>query len=342
MTRPALRIVRDDREETGPTPIGRRIRHALVCLDRTLGSEICLPHAQMAAEAFGAALTLAHVMPSVPSGGSAAWRTDVLEWEIARRESEQYLDEARELLAARVLPSVHSVVTQGPPAERIASTARELAADLVVVAGQPDRALQGAAIGATVQRLLEMTRASVLVVHGAEGAPPKNIVVPLDGSPRTESVLPSVISLAQTYGTAVTLLHVVTERSSSAVLSRPGDVMLAQQLTERLKESADEYLRRVRTRELRELTDVRCVVRTRNDERRGLLELVTQIGGDMVVLAAHGATCDPSDAFGGVASYMLAHARVPLLVLQDVAASSEVHELAPARRPSGIRRREDA
>jgi nucleotide-binding universal stress UspA family protein len=336
-TRTALRIVRPDRDAT---PLGRRIRRVLVGLDRTPASEVCLPYAQIVAETFDAALTLTHVMPSVTAGS----RTDVLEWEIARRESDQYLQTARELLQERVTSKVDTLVTQGTPKERLATSVLEIDADLAIVAGASPLDPGGRLAGTIVQRLLATTRASVLVAHGSASVPPRHVLVPLDGSPRTESVLPSVVALAQRYEAEVTLVHVVAERSSSSVLTRPSDLMLVQQLTTRLQQSAEEYLDRIRARELRDLPNVRRVVRARTDERRALLEIASQAQADLVVLSAHGATCDPEDACGGVTSYLLAHAHTPLLVLQDVASARDRTDLTglTSRRPSGIRMREDA
>jgi nucleotide-binding universal stress UspA family protein len=354
-TRAELRIVRPDggrpdggRPDGGrEEPIGRRIRHALVCLDRTPASEVCLPYANVIADAFDARLTLTHVIPSASSSGGTWSRADVLEWEIARREADRYLDHARELLTARIGAPVETVVNQGTPADRIALTVREVGADLAIVAGHPALAVRGRPIGATVQRLLGSTSASVLVVHGASAAPPRQIVVPLDGSARTECVLPTVIALARTCDAEVTLAHVVQQRPTSAMFARPADVVLAQQLAVRMRESAEEYLLRIRSRELRDLPRVRSIARARTDERRALLELATQVHADLIVLAAHGASCDAADPCGSATSYLLAHACTPLLVLQDVVAASDMiprdqDAMGPTRRPSGIRRKEDA
>jgi nucleotide-binding universal stress UspA family protein len=339
LTRPALRIVRPERELHGHgTPLGRRIRRALVCLDGTPASEVGLPYAQIVAETFSAELTLTHVIPSVAAGS----RTNLLEWEIARRESDRYLETAREVLQQHLPSSVASLVTQGSPGDQLALTAREIDADLVIVGGACSLDRRGAPLGGVVQRLLGFTSASLLVAQGSATVPPRRITVLLDGSSRTESVLPSVVSLAQRYGSEVTLVHVVVERPSSAVAASPSDVMLSQQLSTRFRQNAEEYLERIRTRELRDVPKVRRVARVRADERRALLEIATQVESDLVVLSAHGATCDPNDACGGVASYVLSHANVPLLVLQDVASVADHGDTAGMRRPSGIRLREEA
>ena len=121
-------------------------------------------------------------------------------------------------------------------------------------------------------------------------------------------------------------------------------MLLAQQLTTRLERSAEQYLNRVRTRELRTVPSVKMVVRARPDERRAILDIATQSRADLLVLAAHGSTCDVDSAFGSVAGYLLARSSVPMLVVQDAPAlQREAGDPSYApRRPSGIRLREEA
>jgi len=76
-----------------------------------------LSQARYVAEAFGAKITLLHVMPSSPSPREAS-RTDALEWEIAKRETAQYLAHTRESLGP-VPCEVVTELTQGAPAEQI-------------------------------------------------------------------------------------------------------------------------------------------------------------------------------------------------------------------------------
>ncbi len=343
LPRPSLRVVRgeNDHDADAASRAGG-IQHALVCLDRSPASELCLPYAQIVAEAFGAAITLTHVMPSQkPSSGSWS-RTDGLDWELERREADQYLELARERLAHRLGPSVRTALTQGVPADRIVATAREVGADLTIVASDAPLVPHAGLVGGTAQRVLAMSRGSVLLAQGSASVPPQRIVVPLDGSARTESVLPAALSLARAYGAELSLVHIVCEPPATLVLADPDDITLSQQLTRRLEKSAERYLERLRAGVLREVPSVRLVVRVRADERRALLDLATQLRADLIVMAAHGSTCDVDNAFGSVVSYMLARSRVPLLVLQDVTRYDEAAGPSQApRRVSQIRRKED-
>ena len=343
LPRPSLRVVRgEDDHGADVASVGSRIHHALVCLDRSAASELCLPYAQIVAEAFGAAITLTHVMPLQKPSPASRSRSDGLDWELERREAYQYLERARERLEHRLGATVRTALTQGVPADRIVATAHEVQADLTFVASDARLVPHAGLVGGTALRVLATSTGSVMLAQGSGSIPPQRIVVPLDGSARTESALPAALSLARMYGAELSLVHVVREPPTTLVLADSDDITLSQHLTRRLEKSAERYLERVRDGVLREVPRVRLVVRVRADERRALLDLATHLRADLIVMAAHGSTCDVDNAFGSVVSYMLARSRVPLLVLQDVTRHDDAAEPTQApRRVSQIRRKED-
>jgi nucleotide-binding universal stress UspA family protein len=124
--------------------------------------------------------------------------------------------------------------------------------------------------------------------------------------------------LARLHGAEVLLVHVVTESPATAVLSDPQDIQLARSLASRLQVNAEGYLARLRERMIHEVTSVQTLVLRRLEERQALVDIASQRGADMIVLAAHGSTCNADRPFGSVASYLLAHGRLPLFVVQDV------------------------
>jgi nucleotide-binding universal stress UspA family protein len=130
--------------------------------------------------------------------------------------------------------------------------------------------------------------------------------------------LPVVADLARLHGAEVLLVHVVTESPATAVLSDPQDIQLARSLASRLQGNAEGYLTRLRERMIHEVTSVQTLVLRRLEERQSLVDIASQRGADMIVLAAHGSTCNADRPFGSVASYLLAHGRLPIFVVQDV------------------------
>ena len=326
---------------------GYGIRRVLVCLDRSPFAEICLPFAICISKAFGSALTLLHVQEarhelSGPRSGPQS--TDAVGWEIARREANEYLErverQATELSGQRVDVRLE----QGHPAERISALARDLGADLTVLGSHGEGGLAAWSLGSTVQQVLAVARGSVLLARSTTPAPsaacPKRILVPLDGSLRTESVLPIAARIARSNDAELVLVHVVEDPQPTALL-RAEDLELARELATRLESNARRYLDHLRDQLAREGVSVSALVARAMDGRQALLELAQKERFDLVVLSAHGVTCNAARSFGNVTVHMLAHSTVSLLVLQDLprpelqeAADVVDEEVAPPLRAS--------
>jgi nucleotide-binding universal stress UspA family protein len=304
--------------EPGREVRARGVGHILVCLDRSQSSHSSLRQARFIADACGAKITLLHVMPSSHRTHEAS-RADALEWEIAKRETAKYLADTRNSLGP-LRGEVLSELTQGSPAEQIVAVAREVGADLTILSSHGEGGEDGCELGSTAQHVFALAPGSILLAQptGSARVPPRRIVVPLDGSVRSECVLPLVAKLAGHGAAEVLLVHVVTEPTPTAVLSDADDVRLAQSLASRMEAKAKRYLLRIRARLLYEVPLVETLVVLRAEERQALLDVAAQQVGDMLILTAHGSTCNRERAFGSVASYLLAHAKLPLFVLQDL------------------------
>jgi nucleotide-binding universal stress UspA family protein len=142
--------------------------------------------------------------------------------------------------------------------------------------------------------------------------------VPLDGSLRTEAVLPTTARIASKFGAELILVHVVQEPIASAVLYADEDMELAKQLAARLVSRAERYLEGVGERLAHEVSSVRTRVVRHPNERQCLLELSQQEHIDLLVISAHGAACDPARTFGSVTAHVVTHSILPVLVVQDL------------------------
>jgi nucleotide-binding universal stress UspA family protein len=142
--------------------------------------------------------------------------------------------------------------------------------------------------------------------------------VPLDGSLRSESVLPLVAELARFHASEVVLVHVVTDPTTTAVLSDPEDMRLALLLASRVHTNAEAYLAQIRARLLSNVPSVTPVVVRRTEDRQALLDVGAEQAADLIVLTAHGSTCNVERPFGSVVSYLLAHTQLPIFVFQDM------------------------
>ena len=313
---------KDARFEARLVPQGAQaIRRILVCVDHSPFSEICLRFGVAISRSLGAAITLLHVMqPSDERSGAQA--TDALDWEIGRQEAGAYLEGLEKEGERASGRRVETRLEQGNPAERIIAAAREIGADLTVLGSQGDHGDSDRNLGSTAQQVLESGRGSVLVVRSGattlDDVPFKRILVALDGSARAESVLPTAVRIAGTHEAELLLVLVVKEPVATAVLSSPEDIEAARAVASRAEVNAKGYLDGLRDMLVREGTSVRTVVLRSGDERHSLLEVSRKERIALVVLSAHGSTCNPNLTAGSVAVYLLAHSLVPLLVLQDL------------------------
>jgi nucleotide-binding universal stress UspA family protein len=318
-----------------PTMPGHRI---LVCVDRSKPADGCLAHAIVLARALGSELTLVHVLQPLDQICS---QHDVLDWEVARQEAQAHLERLVDQVTRALGRAPDVRLEQGRAAERIVELMREINADLTVLGSHGDGATAWN-LGSTVQQVVRASRGSVFIVPlacAADPRSPQRIVVPLDGSPRTESVLPTVVRLAQPYDAELILLHVTQALLPTSVLHTDEDLELASRLAARLKISAKAYLEGLRSRLMREGVRVRTVVEHHANQRHCIVETAQRERADLIAVAAHGAACDPTRTFGTVTEYLLAHSVVPLLVLQDLP-DSELHapeygdKMAPPLRAS--------
>ena len=297
---------------------GRRI---LVCLDRSSLSELCIPYAVSLAKTFGSDITLAHVMD--PHGDRGAPHpSDALGWEISRQEARAYLERIENEVSQTSGQAVDIRLEQGRPAERIVALAREIGAEITVLGSRGEGGAPPSSLGSTAQQVLSLARSSVFIAHSSSSSPiavvPKRILVPLDGSVRTESVLPAAVRMATACGAELLLVHVVQEPVPTALLPASEDMALARTLAERLESGAKRYLARLQEQLAHELTSVRTLVVRHANERQCLLDIAMREHIDLFVLSAHGSACDSGRSFGSVTTYLLTHSTVPLLVLQDL------------------------
>ena len=308
----------NDSPPSSRAPVLGRI---LVCVDRSPFSEACLPHAVAVAKSLGGTITLLHVLQA-PHERSGLHTTDVLDWEISRQEARVYLERLERAGTQALGCPITTRLEQGRPAERITSVAREINADLTVLGSRGESGVAAWHLGSTVLQVLAVTCGSVLLSRGSlaatEQVSPKRILVPLDGSLRTESVLPTATRLARTHGAELLLVFIVREPVATAVLRAPEDLDLARDLAARLEARAGHYLNDLRDQLVRSGASARTLVLRSANEAQTLLVLSREQRSDLIILSAHGSTCDPGSTVGSVTACLLTQSAVAVLVLQDL------------------------
>jgi nucleotide-binding universal stress UspA family protein len=339
-------LKRNPSVEAALSPVERALPHnahaihrILVCIDHSAFSEACIRHAIAISKSLGGTITLLHVMQP-PHERAGAQAMDVLDWEISRQEAVAFLGRLEHDATEAAGQHVETRLEQGHPAERIAAVARELHADVTILGSQGERGVAPWSLGSTVLQVLAVAQGSVLVVRSSTTATdvvcPKRILVPLDGSVRAESVLPTALRIASMHGAELLLALVIQEPIVTGVLCSPEDLVAARDLATRLEISGKRYLEELRGQLERNGASARTLVLRSPDERRSLLELSRSEQSDLIVLSAHGSNCNPEVICGSVAVSLFTHSVVPLLVLQDLH-DTELHGHESNRRAPPLR-----
>lgn len=236
--------------------------------------------------------------------------------------------------------AVETDVAEGSAAHGIAALAAELEADLLVLSTYREGGTGAWTLGGTAEKILALARGALLIVPAGVGQPAprvplRRILVPLDGSLRGESVLPTVLRIARADDAVIVIAHAVPDPIRTEVLSTPEDLELAHELADRLAARAEAYLERLRSQLFAAGARAKAIVCRATDHREGLVALAAAERADLVVVSAHGSVCNPRRRFGSVTSHVIAHSTAPVLVIQDLPSGPyREADVPPSRLPS--------
>jgi len=285
-----------------------------------MGETVVL-HAAMVAAAFGAPLTILHVLETESNTGTTP--SDPLDWGVRQREGRAYLEKLVSLAGHRKV-DVHSELIQGRAAEQICCWTLKHGADLTVLASHGEHGRSEWTLSSTARKLVDAVPGSLLLVP-ADGARRegsavgyRRIMVPLDGSARAESVLPIATRLAKAHDAELLIAHV----TPAPELTRVGpltaqDLELEQRVIGRNERVARSYLDQIRARVSEAGLAARTVISSGGDARTGLARLVRREGVDLIILSAYGRRGPRDIPCGSVAAHLLTHVAAPLLVVRE-------------------------
>jgi nucleotide-binding universal stress UspA family protein len=141
----------------------------------------------------------------------------------------------------------------------------------------------------------------------------RRVLVPLDGSPLAEAVLPFVSSLARPLGLEIALLRVIPVVTPKVVEGGTRRIILDQ--GERLREEAEVYLRGVAGSLVADGFRVTTTVRT-GEAAPEIVAGARECQADLIGMMTHGRTGLGRLFFGSVAEAVLRHAAVPVFVVR--------------------------
>lgn len=169
-------------------------KRILVPLDGSELSEMALPYAQQLAKAFNAVVDLVSAIHTNIDTDIPDQITDE-----AKRNAETYLQRMADSLPKGMRPRF--AVKTGYPAEVIVDEAKIQEETLVVMATHGYSGLKRWMLGSVAHKVVQVSESPVLLIPAGakspEGGPVefRRAIVPLDGSPLAEHILPHVVDL---------------------------------------------------------------------------------------------------------------------------------------------------
>jgi nucleotide-binding universal stress UspA family protein len=283
------------------------IARILVPVDGSALAEAVLPVAEALARDYEAELALLRAvqMPSVETLDPAG--------EADLTSAKAYVAGIANQLRMRGLQRVRWTLPPGPPAQAIAEATSREAADLVVMATHGRGALGRLLLGSVAEAVVRETPAPVLLVRGLPAWAGRGIgaiLVPLDGSPAAEAVLPAVERLAGPFDYSIHLLHVVEPLPAYAAVEIPAHL---EETTEARRGAAAHVLATAVARLEAKGLRVQSAVRT-GPVVEEIQKYVTANGIGLVAMTTHGRTGLARVLMGSVSERVVREAPVPVLL----------------------------
>ncbi len=300
----------------------RKPARILVPLDGTPFSEQALDSAVELARRADAELLLARVHVPWVSGLEVAEVDRQTDQEVAREERD-YIDKVAARVGRTLGRKVVGELLQGEIAGTIAARADEWAADLVVMTTHARGPAARFWLGSIADRLIRTFKRPLLLIPPRAGALAalqlRQILVPLDGSPLSESVLAEARKVGALFGASFILYEAVPE---PAPIVDPSGMIVGidepEPMTARLT-AARNHLEGP-AESIRASGGTATVVAAGAEgPASGILAAAGAARADLIAMATHGRSGLPRLWLGSVADKVIRGSTVPVLILHPPA-----------------------
>lgn len=307
------------------------INHILVPLDGSNLAECVLPHVTAIAPVTNARVTLLHVMQQ-PQNGRGTPAVDPVEWHLQKQNSEKYLEQIVNQLNTSGILGVEHTVLEGNPANTVIDFARNNNVDLIILSTHGHSGISRWNVSSVVQKILLSSYKSILLVRAYAQLTAltkvryKRLFVGMDGSTRSEFVLPFAVSLAQFHKSHLILECVIEKpRTISRLPASEEDLEMVNRFVEKNHQAASHYFKQLiaqfSTKELKIKTHISV-----GDNAIAILhDVAEEAHADLVMLVAHGYTGERRWPYGSVTTSFIAYGNSSLLIMQDLP-ENEIHQ----------------
>jgi nucleotide-binding universal stress UspA family protein len=295
------------------------IRKILVATDFSPPADTALQQAMHIARHVGAELVIAHSHPVTAAQSSIA-RTARRHSDVIDQVSSLAIADAHRKLEAlfeRVTDqgvSVSTLLVDSPPRDGIATAARNVSADLVVVGSHGRTGLSRLALGSVAEKILKACDQSVLIARSGAGAGGfRALAVATDFSPLSTLAAETARSLAAR-GAAMQLVH---SWELPYVFSEyaPGLALVAAELEQDARATGDKWVSRYRGPAL----DVSFLA-LQGPPAYTIVKQLAEQPPELLVVGSHGRRGFDRFLLGSVAERLARHAPCSVLIARDPSA----------------------
>jgi nucleotide-binding universal stress UspA family protein len=305
----------------------------IVPLDGSLLAEGILPYARTFAKAYNAPVELLHVIApeiiEMLSDPAHRRYADDVEGDM-KHHGLSYL---RPLAASMPDPAaVECKVRIGEPAEAIADEAKP--GTLITMATHGRSGVQRWLLGSVTDKVLHIVRTHLLLARtGQNGngkqAALKSIVVPLDGSPLAEKILPWVVALSKTMGLEITLMRAYSLPNAFYATDEyvPNMFEFAEKLKEESRLYLDNKAERLKAEGVRHVS----TVLVEGDGAAEIIDFARKTPENLIAMSTHGRS-GIRRLLGSVTDRVVRNSWDPVLIMPPSLALAE----AAGRKLDGI------
>jgi len=298
----------------------------LLPLDGSAFGEHALPAALELAQRLSARLHLVQVHE--PPAPLAAEPGNGLETELntsLRLQEEEYLRTMANRCMERAGVVTRTELLDGPVATTLASYIQDVGIDLVVMTTHGRSGMSRAWVGSVADAVVRRSAVPVLLLRPHDDQAPRpldcrHVLVPLDGSPLAEGILPPAELLHRVCLARFTLLRVVGPLQVEPAGTGPAVLTQSPAAVERAVIAAREYLEGVAAAWRSEGAEVEIAVQVHSIPAVAILDYAATHGIDVVAMATHGRGGWSRVALGSVADKVMRGTLMPVLLFRPPAA----------------------
>lgn len=236
-----------------------------------------------------------------------------------RHEAESYLHRLQARLASATGNDVETVVVESEPVAAILTASEKQQPDLIAMTTHGRSGVARWILGSVAAKLLHATHTPMLVVRpsadGKQNEAPEltKILVPLDGSELSASVLPFAADLAKPLGASIVLFHTVVEPflaySGTAAVGVDAGVL------KEMESGARDYLASAASDLAAKGVKVDSAVAVGN-ATDGIVWAAEREGAGVIVMSTHGRSGIGRIVLGSIADAVVRRTSLPVVLVR--------------------------